>query len=121
MIFTNFFQAYDTTTGVTKAITESSNPALYRTLLYKTSGIPYAYYSVAGWKNEGMSVRIPPYYPLEPNGTKKKSDGTPKYQWEMWSYNAMVLKEGKKKSASSTYILYDTRSNDVHYRVTHES
>lgn len=83
-------------------------------------------YDSQKWLSEGVSTRIPPYYPLVEEGSKKHPDGSPMYKWELWNYQVI----GHKKNtagvdltipATSTYFIWDTRANDVHYRVLHES
>lgn len=104
-------------------VTPEGNPELYQSLLYDSeTGAPYAsHYSVEGWRNKGTSVRIPPEYQLTQDGNKVNSDGTPQYKWEIWRYYAIGYKQSKKTKSSNTYTLYDTYTNDYHYRITHES
>lgn len=79
------------------------------------------YYYVDGWTNAGTNVRIPPYYKLQNDGDKKNADGTPQYKWENHIYTAIGNKNDDTTGSTNHYILWDTRANDVHYRVTHES
>ena len=82
------------------------------------SGVPYAvHYNVSGWQGEGTSIRIPPYYALTQDGVDE--DGEPTYEWELWEYEVLAHKNTAKISGISTYVLWDTKSNDVHYRVIH--
>lgn len=115
-----YFEIYDEATKGVKKITESDPQ--YAKLLVNDSGVAYAqHYYVDGWGNNGTNVRIPPYYKLQKDGDKKNADGTPQYKWE----NHYYIITGNKNTAAietyNNYIIWDTRSNDVHYRITHES
>ena len=118
----NSFTVYDETTASFVEVTQESDAELFASLLTNEDGVPYAqHYSTAGWGDEGMSVRIPPYYKLTPDGDKVNADGTPQYKWELWRYAVTAQKKSGNATSTSEYILWDTRANDVHYRVTHES
>lgn len=78
------------------------------------------------WLEAGTSVRIPLYYKLVADGTKKE-DGQDNYFPEI--HNGVVYGIKKKNptsparlttSSAFMYIIYDTKANDVHYRITHE-
>lgn len=73
-----------------------------------------------GWRDKGTLVRIPPYYALTPDGTQKK-DQTDNYKSEVHVYDVNALKGNWKDTSSASYVLWDTRQADVHYRITHES
>lgn len=91
----------------------------------RDDGVPYAsHYGVseealAAWQDEGTSIRIPLYYKLVPDGTKK-DDGSDNYQAELHTAAVYAWKNGWKDTSLAEYVIYDTRADDVHYRVTHE-
>ena len=91
------------------------------------NGIPYAtYYNKLGYWNsitkysDGTQIRIPPYYKLHKASTKRE-DGRDNYQWETHFYNAIAKKNGWTEKSQGMYIIWDTKTDEVHYRVTHES
>ena len=91
----------------------------------RDDGVPYAsHYGLseetsAAWLDEGTSIRMPLYYALTPDGTKK-DDGTDNYESELHTTAAYAWKNGWKDTSLAEYVIYDTRADDVHYRVTHE-
>lgn len=122
VVYPEFFEVYDATTKTIKQITAISNEELYNSLLYNEKGTPYAsHYVTEGWLSDGMSVRIPPYYALTQDGNKKKEDNTPQYLWEMHTYKVNGYKDGSSVTSESRYIIWDTQTTDVHFRITHES
>lgn len=74
------------------------------------------------FKEKGTSIRLPIYYTLEPDGTKK-ADGRDNYKWELHYADIKALKgNGRFVDDSNTpYVIWDTRLIEVHHRVTHES
>lgn len=74
----------------------------------------------SGWLDAGTSIRIPLYYKLQPDGTKK-SDGQDNFEAELHSAAFYAWKGNWKDTSTASYIIYDTRADDVHYRITHES
>lgn len=116
----SYFEVYDEATKAIKKITEPD--PRYAKLLVNDAGVAYAqHYYVDGWTNAGTNVRISPYYKLQKDGDKKNADGTPQYKWENHIYTAIGNKNDDTTGSTNHYILWDTRANDVHYRVTHES
>lgn len=114
------FKYFDTETNTWKY----ANPgtSVYEELARNSEGIPYAlHYKVSGWGDEGMSERMPPYYEMKKVDGKVKSDGTPEYEWELRSFEVSSKRDNAQASATSTYILWDKLSTEVHYRVTHET
>ena len=96
----------------------------------KSGSVPYATrYDLEGWwdyptkMSNGTSVRISPYYELQPTG-ELKSDGTPKYQSETHTYKATARKGPASNywedSSSGMYVIWDAASSEVHHRITHE-
>ena len=84
-------------------------------------GIPYAaHYKDSGWRENGMSIKIPPYYELEEDGDRKNANGTQAYKPEIHSMTAYGIKGLVENTDSCEYILYDTIQDDVHYRMVHE-
>lgn len=73
--------------------------------------------------SNGTSVRISPYYELQPTG-ELKSDGTPKFQSETHTYKATARKGPASKywedSSSGMYVIWDAAASEVHHRITHE-
>lgn len=115
-----YFEVYDETIKAVKKVTESDPK--YAELLINESGVAYAqHYYIDGWANDGTNMRVPPYYKLQKDGDKKNADGTPQYKWENHIYSAIGNKGTNTIISTNQYILWDTRANDVHYRVTHES
>lgn len=99
------------------------------------SGIPFAsHYGVqeaidfenpsvdtqSGWLDKGTSIRLPLYLELEPDGTTK-GDGQENFKAELHGAAFYAWKGSWKDTSTASYIIYDTRADDVHYRVTHES
>lgn len=76
------------------------------------------------FKENGTAIRIPVYYALEPDGTKK-SDGSDNYKWKVCEANILAyVQKGEKKyteTSNPLYVIWDTKIPDAHYRVTHES
>lgn len=72
-----------------------------------------------GWLTEGTSIRLPLYYELQPDGGENE-DGTPTYEAELHNAAFYAWKGNWKDTSTASYVLYDTRANDIHYRVTHE-
>ena len=66
------------------------------------------------WGDDGLAIRIPPYYRLE-------KDDNDEYKWEVWKYDAITSKDGKTAVDTAKYIIYDKLKDEVHYRPTHES
>ncbi len=65
---------------------------------------------------DGTWLRIPTYYELEPDGNFNP-DGTPTYTPEKHTMYVYAEKNGYDNYYTDEFILYDTISNDVHYRV----
>lgn len=70
----------------------------------------------------GTVIRIPPYYKLVSDGSKRE-DGTTNYQWEVHKANIIAIKGHGKHQANSeaVYVIWDSGSSDIHHRITHES
>lgn len=97
-------------------------------------GIPYAcHYGIieegsrlkelmSRFKNDGVAVRIPPYYELTKDGLKRP-DGTDSYSWEVHEGLVNALKGFGTYTDTSRfkYVLWDTRVEGIHHRVTHET
>lgn len=75
------------------------------------------------WLSEGTSIRIPLYYQLikKEDVNSKKTDGRDSYESELHTANVYGWKNGFKTTSQAPYIIYDTRSDNLHYRVTHEA
>lgn len=71
------------------------------------------------WLETGTSIRMPLYYELKKDGGYK-SDGTPTYESELHSAAFYAWKGNWKDTSTSSYVIYDTRADDIHYRITHE-
>lgn len=76
--------------------------------------------TVIGWLKDGTSIRMPIYYELEETGNKKL-DGRDEYHSELHTADIYAWKRNWKDLSVAPYILYDTRADNIHYRVTHES
>lgn len=98
------------------------------------NGVPYAAHyttkedvisdDTKGWQSSGTKVRIPPYYKMKypySKSEKTNADGTTAYKTETHTYKATAYKNGDTDAASWIYMIYDTGSNDLHYRVIHEN
>lgn len=72
-----------------------------------------------GWLSEGTSIRIPPYLLLVQDGISQ-DDQTPTYESELHPAAFYALKGQWKDASTARYVIYDTRANDIHYRITHE-
>lgn len=89
------------------------------------SGVAYAHhYGVSeattySWLDNGTSIRMPLYYSLTPDGTKK-ADGSDNYEAELHTTAVYAWKNGWKDTSLAEYVIWDTRADDVHYRITHE-
>lgn len=92
------------------------------------AGIPFAtHYGVTEksrldgrWEENGSAIRMPAYLPLQQEGIDKY-DSLPVYKSEFHSADFYALKKQWRDTSSAGYIIYDTRGNDTHYRITHES
>lgn len=91
--------------------------------------------SQTGWKDTGSSVRIPidrnygsggsGFLKPESEG-KKQEDNRPEYEDEAHAADFHARKYNKAGDvyhgiSTAPYVIYDTRQNDIHYRITHES
>ena len=74
------------------------------------------------FKEKGTSIRLPIYYTLESDGTKKV-DGRDNYKWELHYADIKALKGNGRfvDDSNAPYVIWDTRLIEVHHRVTHES
>ena len=103
------------------------------------NGVPYgAHYGVAEgnlisakrsiafmdrFKEFGTAIRLPSYYTMTSDGTKKQ-DGLNNYYWEVHSAVISAVKGTGAYTYESKplYVIWDENgSGDVHYRITHES
>ena len=79
-----------------------------------------------GWLSSGVNIRIPPTYAMEENGSYDSS-GNPFYKWEVHPVNVTGSKGGSGSvgaltlGATTTVVLWDNASDDIHYRITHET
>lgn len=71
---------------------------------------------------DGTAIRIPPYYSLKKDGNNKK-DGTDSYNQEVHIATIYAVKgNGSHKSKSTPYyVIWDSGSSNIHYRITHET
>ena len=95
------------------------------TQLNTKDGVAYAGYFSASkadqkWWNDGTSIRIPTNHTLTPTGDVDKY-GTPIYENEVHAFNVIARKDEEEAFTTSSFILWDMTSNDVHYRVIHEN
>lgn len=102
--------------------------------LLVNDGVPYAVHyttkedvildDTSGWLANGTKVRIPPYYQMKhpyDKSEKTHSDGTTAYKTETHTYKATAYKNGDTLPAYWIYMIYDTGSNDLHFRIIHEN
>lgn len=71
------------------------------------------------WCNDGLSIRIPPYYKMKENPSIPNEDGTPSYYPEVHEFIATAHKGTSTKDTTAKFVLWDTRSSDIHYRLYH--
>lgn len=76
-------------------------------------------YNNRKWLNEGLSMRIPPYYKLKENKELLNSDGTPSYYPEIHEFIATAHKDNALCNSTAKFVIWDTRSSDIHYRLYH--
>lgn len=72
--------------------------------------------------SNGTSIRIPVYYSLVSDGTKR-DDGSNNYHWEIHKAKISAMKSGGsyKESSYPIYVIWDKKQVGIHYRITHES
>lgn len=72
--------------------------------------------------SNGTSIRIPVYYSLVSDGTKR-DDGSNNYHWEIHKAKISAVKSGGsyKESSYPIYVIWDKKQVGIHYRITHES
>lgn len=74
------------------------------------------------FRENGTAIRLPIYYKLQADGTKKK-DGSDNYTWEVHEATIRALKINGSFSDDSKamYVIWDTKLTSLHHRITHES